>query len=87
MSAHHQPSPQAGVVVTADIGRGEETIRIEDWWDRLSGGSWMFADGNPAALKYAMRAGLAGLPIDDQVLYGKDAHDMGHLIHVSEVSP
>lgn len=87
MSLHQEPAPQAGVTVTANIGRGEEAIRIEDWWDRVAGGSWMDANGNPAALVYAMRSGLAGLPIDDKVLYGKDCQGFGHLLHVSEVKP
>jgi hypothetical protein len=82
---HPQPAPQAGSTITADIGNGPEPIRVEDWWDRVSGGSWTSADGNPAALDYAVRAALAGLPIDDQVLYGKDSHGFGHLLHVSEV--
>lgn len=86
MSIHPQPAPQAGATITADIGRGAEQIRVEDWWDRVSGGSWMAAEGNPAALKYAMRSGLAGLPIDNKVLYGKDSHGLGHLLHVSEVA-
>lgn len=85
MSIHSQPAPQAGTTVAADIGRGAEQIRIEDWWDRVAGGSWMTAAGNPAARKYAMRSGFAGLPTDDQVLYGKDSYGLGHLLHVNEV--
>ena len=57
---------------------------IEDWWDHLTGGSWMDAEGNPAALKYAVRVGLGDLPIDNNVVYGKIGH-YGHLIHVSEL--
>jgi hypothetical protein len=86
MSIHPQPAPQAGTTVTADIGRGEEPFRIEDWWDRVAGMSWMGANGNPAALNYAFRSGITGLPIDDKVLYGKDSQGFGHLIHVSEVA-
>ena len=47
----------------------------------------MFSDGNPAALKYAVRAALrepASLPLDDEVVYGK-VDIFGHLIHVSEI--
>lgn len=57
---------------------------VEDWWDRLTGGSWMFADGNPAALVYAVRSGFSGLPTDDEVVYGK-VGGFGHLVHVSEL--
>lgn len=56
---------------------------IEDWWDKLTGKSWMFSDGNPAALMYAMR-GAGHHPIDDEVVYGKIGA-YGHLVHVSEL--
>jgi hypothetical protein len=60
--------------------------RIEDYWDRVSGGSWMWAQGNPSALQYAMRTGLVNqsVPTDDEVLYGK-IDGIGHLVHVSEI--
>ena len=61
---------------------GGSEIRIEDWWDKLTGGSWMFAEGNPACLNYAMRS--VDLPIDDEVLYGK-INNLGYLVHVSEL--
>lgn len=76
------------VKVTFDTGHGEGTqthdFRIEDYWDRVSGKSWTLSDGNPAAMKYAMRSGIEGLPMDDEVLYGK-VGSFGHLIHVSEI--
>lgn len=86
MSIHQQPAPQADTTVTADIGRGAEQFRIEDWWDRVVGMSWMDSDGNPAALMYALRSGTARLPLDNEVLYGKDSDGFGHLIHASQVS-
>lgn len=58
--------------------------QIEDWWDHLTGGSWMDAEGNMAACAYAFRSGLKGLPIDDEVVYGK-IRGYGVLIHVSEL--
>ena len=57
---------------------------IEDWWDKLTGKSWMDSDYNPAALKYALRGGMGELPIDDDVVYGKIG-SYGHLVHVSEL--
>jgi hypothetical protein len=84
MTLHTEPAAHARATVTADIGRGDEQFRIEDWWDRVSGGSWMSAQGNPAALIYAMRS-AGKFPADDEVLYGKDFQGMGHLLHVSEV--
>jgi len=85
MTLHPNPAPQAGANVTVDIGRGDEPFLVEDWWDRVSGGSWMNAESNLTALTYAMRSSSTDLPIDDEVLYGKDSHGFGHLVHVSEV--
>lgn len=86
MSLHPQPHPLAGQTVTVDLGYGDgpESYVIEDWWDRVSGGvSWMDAAYNPACLKYAMRSAVAGLPLDNEVVYGKAG--FGHLVHVSEL--
>jgi hypothetical protein len=82
---HPEPYAHVGATVTVDLGDGPHSFRVEDWWDRVSGGSWLFAQGHPAALIYAMRSGLSGLPVDDEVLYGKDVGGFGHLVHVSEV--
>lgn len=82
---HTEPSPLAGHYVTVTVDGKEYLYHVEDWWDHLAGESWMYAEGNPAALKYAMRAGLAGLPVDDEVLYGKIG-GLGHLVHISEIT-
>jgi len=60
---------------------------VEDWWDRVSGKSWMFCDGNPACLVYAIRTGFSEVPIptNDEVLYGHTRNGLGHLVHISEV--
>ncbi len=82
---HAEAHPLAGQTVQIDlpdIGTGEYVI--EDWWDRVTGGSWMHAQGNPAALKYAIRSVFASLPTDDEVVYGKFG-PFGHLVHVSEL--
>lgn len=88
---HTEPHSLAGKTVklklrsgdAPDIKTGDE-YRIEDWWDHLTGGSWMVAQGNPAAMKYAIRSGFAGIPVDDDVVYGK-VGAFGHLVHVSEL--
>lgn len=64
--------------------RGVQEYRVEGYWDDVSGKSWAVSDGNPAAMQYAVRSGVKGLPIDDDVLYGKIGA-FGHLVHVSEV--
>lgn len=66
---------------------GGSQIAIEDWWDRVSGSSWMSTKGNPACLAYATRTGFAQVPVpmDDEVLYGHTKDGLGHLIHISEI--
>lgn len=83
---HNEASPLSGRTVTIKTGThaGCE-YRVEDYWDRVSGGkSWMDMGGNPACIIYGVRAGQEGLPIDDEVVYGKIG-PFGHLIHVSEL--
>jgi len=59
---------------------------VEDWAENVFGQSWMDMKGNPACLKYAMRAGLKdNLPTDDEVLYGKIGI-LAELVHISEIS-
>lgn len=60
-----------------------EDFEVEDWWDHLTGKSWMISSGNFAAMNYAMRSGFAGLPTDDEVVYGHIGA-LGYLVHVSE---
>lgn len=57
---------------------------VEGYWDEITGKSWMWSDGNIAAMNYGMRSGLKGLPVDDEVLYGKIGA-LGYLVHVSEI--
>ena len=91
---HNEPHPLNGQTVRIKDGTVDQTqgeviggaeYQVEDWWDRVSGGSWMYAEGNPAAMHYAMRTGLGvPMPIDDEVVYGKVGW-RGHLVHVSEL--
>lgn len=87
--AHKENHPLAGQVVTIRCSGDPDGLNgakylVEDWWDRVAGKSWMGCDGNPACLKYAIRSAFAGLPTDNEVLYGK-VGAFGHLIHVSEI--
>jgi hypothetical protein len=91
---HSSPHSHAGQTVTLkhdikdDVDElvGGAEFRIEDWWDRAAGVSWMYAEGNPACLKYAMRSGVAAhLPLDDKVVYGHLDNGLGHLVHVTEL--
>lgn len=84
---HLEHHSKRGQWVAVDLGKGEQQYRVEDWWDHQSvyGGSWMDATGNPAALKYAARSGVSGIPCDDEVVYGHWANGIGDLVHVSEI--
>ena len=87
MSDLTKTHPLAGktVKLLCDVdGQEKPEYRIEDWWIRVAGKSWAVAQGNPACIKYGFRAGVAGVPGDDNVLYGKIG-SYGHLIHESEL--
>lgn len=78
---HTTPCPMAGKTLQWQ----GEPFRVEDWWDRVSGGSWAWAQGNPAALGYAMRLLGTDIPDDDEVVYGKRGA-LGYLVHISELT-
>lgn len=92
MSDERASHPLAGKTVVLNLKAPGHIIdsgdhyRIEDWWDKLTGFSWMDEQGigNPACLHYAIRAGNAGIAPDNDVVYGK-VRGLGHLIHVSEL--
>lgn len=88
MTLHTEVHPLAGQTVSVQVTgqSGIQEFVIEDWWDHLTGSSWMNARGNFAAMNYAIRTGLASrkIPIDDEVVYGKIGA-FGHLVHVSEI--
>lgn len=84
--------PLAGCIVPLKDGMQHpqfdldgEDFHLEDYWQNVAGMSWQQADGNPAAIMYALRSGRLGLPIDDEVVYGK-VRGMGVLVHVSELA-
>lgn len=67
---------------------GQEFV-VEDWCENVLGISWMNANGNPAALEYAMRSGFNGSNNDvptfsNDVVYGKIG-GFGHLFHINEL--
>lgn len=64
---------------------GGSTFIVEDWWDRVTGRSWMICDGNPACLVYALRTVGTQVPLDNEVLYGHSEGGLGHLVHISEI--
>ena len=49
-------------------------------------GGWENAQGNPAALLYAMRSAFEGIGLRGTVYYGK-VGAMGELVHESELEP
>lgn len=62
----------------------DQPFEVEDWWENVAGKSWVHCAGNPACLIYAVRSGKGGIPMDDDVLYGK-IDGLGYLIHISEL--
>lgn len=83
---HPEPHPLSGKSVTANWRGEDEEYDVEDWWDRVAGASWMDIAGNPAVIHYEARHILKGLPLGDEVLYGKDRYGLGHLVHASEIA-
>lgn len=84
-----QPFQFAGrtVKVKPEIQKfGGADFRIEDYWENVSGISWMNSNGNPAAMLYAIRTGSQefNVPIDNEVVYGKIG-GIGYLFHVTEL--
>lgn len=92
---HDAPHPRAGQTVKVrlegkpgpSIGPGEYEFTIQDWVDRMdsSGESWMVTPPrNWAVLHYGNRVAQVGLPMDDEVVYGK-IDGLGYIIHTSEI--
>ena len=62
---------------------------VEDWCENVMRCSWMKANGNPAAIEYAIRHSACGennnVPLlSNDVVYGKIG-SLGHLFHVNEL--
>lgn len=57
---------------------------VEDWWVNVAGQSWKTCDGNPACMAYCGRVIRSGLPLNDEVVYGKIG-SFGYLVHDSEL--
>ena len=94
MDGIRKKSPYAGMTVKTKATVGPDILTgfdlsskefvIEDWWENVYGAPWTAANGNPAAMSYAFRVGLKGLPINNEALYGKIGM-MGYIFHVSEL--
>lgn len=84
------------VKIKSGVGKGFQTgdmsgadFVIEDWCENVLGCRWGHADGNSAAMEYAVRSALNGSnnnvpPFSDDVLYGK-VGGLGHLFHINEL--
>lgn len=83
---HPEPHPQAGQTVELVDARfliGSK-VTIEDWYDRLDGRSWQ-ERRKPVEVIYGAYATRYGLPLDDEVVYGKNENDCGCILHQSEI--
>jgi len=89
---HERAHPLAGKTVRLRLRQEDvhlntgDRYRLEDWWDRVSAGSWMDCMPCWAAAAYALRVHAADLPVDDEVVYGQ-VGGVSHLVHVSELGP
>lgn len=82
------PHPLAGKTVVLKAANGATELdgrkfRIEDYWQNVSGKSWMDSSVI-AAINYAVRGSTSGLPEDDEVVYGHIG-SLGYLVHQSEL--
>lgn len=70
---------------TVKYGRYEdETFKIEGTDIDVWGSSWMVQEGNPAAMEFAIRTGVASHPTHGEVYYGK-VGSAGKLFYESEL--
>lgn len=85
MQKRQRPHEFAGKSVKIERGLHKGKIfQCQDYWDRLTGMSWVIARGNPACLEYGKRAQDERLPFNNDVLLGRIGH-YTVLIHVSEL--
>lgn len=82
-------SPYAGKTVrlrVAAVELGGYDVQVVDWYENIGNKvKWRDAIGrDPRAEGYNLRHGLAGLPDDDDVLFGR-VDGMGQIIHRTEI--
>lgn len=75
--------PDVGIDPLSHRDLGGVDFVVEDWWKNVYGLSWMFSNGNPACMAYAIRS-AGKVPVDNDVLYGK-VGGFGFLFHISEL--
>ncbi|MEU1309439.1 hypothetical protein ABZ419_11165 [Streptomyces cinnamoneus] len=80
-----QPHPLAGRTVALRPGSVSPSLVVEDWAEHVFGKSWTAMGCHAASMAYAVRATVAGLPLDDDVVYGKCPAGLGHIVHVTEI--
>lgn len=79
---HPNAHPLAGQTVILSAGPYEGSqYEIEDYWDRISGGSWMDSE-DPDVIKYALTGLSYRVPLDNEVLYGQ-INGVGYLVRVA----
>ncbi len=62
----------------------DNDYRVEDTVMNVLGRSWIDHKGNAGCIEYMVRMVQDGLPIDNNVYYGKIG-GLGHIIHESEL--
>lgn len=68
---HTEPHPLRGntVEITGGLLQGQ-AMYVVDWWDRITGESWMGCVGSPECFDFALRSAVERAPIDNEAVYG-----------------
>lgn len=99
---HPDSHPLAGKTITVKLkGAPHQRLtdgvqmEVEDWWsiahedNELGSLPALLSSRSPAAINYIVRAQVAGIPLDDDVIYGKvfdgQPLGLGYIIHSSEI--
>lgn len=77
---HNEAHALAGQTVVLNSGPYEGSeYEIQDYYDRVFGGSWMNG-GRAPVMEYAMQGLFYSIPYDDEVLYGESG-GVARLVH------
>jgi hypothetical protein len=81
---HPQKHPLAGRTVRVSIFDQDEDFYVYDWFDRVFQAFWLSKAGGRSAQNYAKHAGFKGLPLDNEVVYGR-VGKWGTIVHATEL--
>ncbi len=85
---HTSEFPGAGKTYTiksCDPVLNGATIRVEDYWDRVMGSEFWTSAIHPMGPRFMLRREQARFPMNEEIVYGKDQHGFGVMVHVTEL--